>query len=200
MEEKKTPAIIKKISDFLYEEEANISRKKIISVGTLIVLATILLSEDIFAKHYSHSSHSSHSSHVSSSHGSSHSNHYSHQSHQSHSSHVSSGGHSSHSSSVGHTNHSSSVGHNSHSSTVTHSAHASHSSSATIHASHSSSVSVPDMPTHLNSGIAIDESAAAAVERSIPDFNNEGIVNDNFIDIRTPLIPPDSPHMSDGGN
>ena len=36
------PFLPKAISDFLYEEEANISRKKLISVGTLLAIATIL--------------------------------------------------------------------------------------------------------------------------------------------------------------
>ena len=96
------PVIDRSISDFLMEEEANISRKKILSVGTMLILVTLFLSTNVFAKHSSHRSHSSHSSHVSG-----HlSGHQSHSSHQSHESHVSSSYHSSHSSSV-HSNHAS---------------------------------------------------------------------------------------------
>ena len=101
--------IIKSISDFLYEEEANIDRKKIISVGTMLALATIFMATDVFAKHGSHSSHGSHGSHGSHSSGSGHSshsssNHANHGSHESHASHTSHG-----SSYAAHTSHVSAV-------------------------------------------------------------------------------------------
>lgn len=60
------PSVKKTISDFLYEEEANISRGKILSIGSLMIIVSILLmTEDVFAGHRSHSSHSSHRSHSS---------------------------------------------------------------------------------------------------------------------------------------
>ena len=89
-EENEKRSVSRKISDFLYEEEGNISRGKILTIGSLMLVAGILFSNYVFAAHRSHSSHSSHSSHRSGS-GS----HYSHQSHQSH---TSSSTHTSHSS------------------------------------------------------------------------------------------------------
>lgn len=109
---------LQSISDYLYEEEANIDRRKIISIGTMLALAAILMATDAFAKHSSHSSHKSHSSHIShgsSSHSSGHSNHSNHSSHESHESHAS------HSSSNAH--------HYSHSSSAHSSGAASHSNS-----------------------------------------------------------------------
>ena len=87
--------INRSISDFLYEEEGNISRGKILTVGSLVLLAGIIFADEVFAAHRSHSSHRSPSSHSSGSYGG----HYSHQSHQSHSS--SSGGGYTHNSSGG---------------------------------------------------------------------------------------------------
>lgn len=107
MAEEKMNPILKSISDYLYEEEANIDRKKIISIGTILALATFFMAADAFAKHGSHESHGSHGSHSSgsgyhSSHASSfHSNHGSHESHESHASHESSyATHTSHASAV----------------------------------------------------------------------------------------------------
>lgn len=88
--------IRKSLSDFLYEEEGNISRGKILTVGSLLLLAGIIFADEVFGAHRSHSSHSSHSS-SSSGYSSSHGSHVSHQSHQSHQSGGST--HSSHSSS-----------------------------------------------------------------------------------------------------
>lgn len=118
------PRVLQSISDYLYEEEANIDRRKIISIGTILALATIFMATDAFAKHGSHSSHSSHGSHGS------------------HSSHASS----SHSS--GHSNHSNHASHESHES------HASHSSSTAYHYSHASSTHSSGLPIHSNSGSA----------------------------------------------
>lgn len=185
--------IWKSISDFLYEEEANIDRKKIISVGTMLALAAILMGSDALAAHGSHRS--SHSSHSSSSHGNGHNNHYSHQSHvSSHSSHVSSS-HSSHGSSThsNHASHSSEPAHVNHSSLPDHSAHSSHSSGSTSHTSHASASSV-NTPTHSNSGVS--NTVPDNTGTTTPDVTPEGV-----IDIRTPLTPPDSPLMNgEGGN
>ena len=98
-ENKLIPKISKKISDFLYEEEGNISRGKILTVGSWLLVAGILFAD---------SSHRSHSSHSSSSYGGG--GHSSHESHQSHQSHQSGSTHSNHSSSATtHSSHSSST-------------------------------------------------------------------------------------------
>lgn len=74
------------ISDFLFDEEANIPKGRLITIGSLmIILAVVLGVQDAFAGHRSHRSHSSHRS------GAYHRSHVSHTSH-------SSGNHSSHSS------------------------------------------------------------------------------------------------------
>lgn len=60
------PKISRSISDFLYEEEGNISRSKMLYIGSLIVVVSIMLAHDeAFGSHYSHRSHASHSSHQS---------------------------------------------------------------------------------------------------------------------------------------
>lgn len=95
------PEIKKSIYDFLYEEEGNVDRSKVIFVGSLMILTGIMLTQEAFAVHRSHSSHSSHSS-------GSYPGHSSHESHVSHTSHQSgSGGHDSH------VSHSSAPAHNS---------------------------------------------------------------------------------------
>ena len=86
------PEIKRSIQNYLYEEEGNITRNKLLMVGSLAVVMSVLFALDAEAGHRSHSSHSSHRS---SSHGSGHGSHVSHQSHQSH---QSGSGHSSHSS------------------------------------------------------------------------------------------------------
>ena len=78
------PKVKKSITDFLYEEEGNIPRNKLLTLGSMILLLSILYADEAFAGHRSPSSHSSHGSHGSSSHGSSHGSHSSHESHSSH--------------------------------------------------------------------------------------------------------------------
>lgn len=105
------PHIRKAVEDFMYDQEGNIPRNKILTVGSMLLILGILLTDDAFADHRSHSSHSSHSSHRSHSSGSG--GHSSHSSHISHSSHVSSSysSHSSHSNAA----HSNAPAHASHS-------------------------------------------------------------------------------------
>lgn len=117
MKEDIFPSIKRPIQDFINDEEATIPRGKLLAVGSLMVVLSVILSVDAAAKHTSHKSHSSHSS------SSYHRSHVSHTSHRS--------GHGSHSS---HSNTHSS--HSSHSNT--HSSHSSHSN--TSHTSHSSAV------------------------------------------------------------
>lgn len=80
------PAITRALSDYLSDEEGNITRNRVISVGAMVIVLGMLCSMDVFARHGSHGSHSSHSSHGSGSYVRSHSNHFSHSSHASHSS------------------------------------------------------------------------------------------------------------------
>ena len=183
-EESKYPALERILSDFLYEEEANISRKKVVAIGTMLALATILLTTEAFAKHSSHSSHGSHGSHGS---------HSSHGSGDYHRSHVSHTSHTSHTSSTGHASHSSSIDHASHASTSysEHASHASHGSAAVNHASHASVGA-----SHVNSGISDvlpDNSVDVPETGLLPDVE----LPEDVIDIRVPLIPPDSPSMSE---
>lgn len=56
MEEKKSKKIVSKINDFLYEEEGNISRGKILTVGSLLLIAGIIFADEVFGAHRSHSS------------------------------------------------------------------------------------------------------------------------------------------------
>lgn len=57
------PEFKKSISDYLYKEEGFIQKEKLLTIGSLIILANIMLADDLYAAHYSHRSHSSHSSH-----------------------------------------------------------------------------------------------------------------------------------------
>lgn len=112
------------ISKFLFDEEGNITRNKVLQIGSMLILMGLILCQDAFAAHRSHSSHSSHSSH------------------KSHSS--SSGGHSSH---VSHVSHTSSTTHSSHSSsTPSHSSTPTPSPTPTVVIPAKSSVPVPSAP------------------------------------------------------
>ena len=102
------PIFKKSIDSLIEDEEGNIPGKKLLMIGTMMIILGNLLSMDVLAQHSSHSSHRSHSSH--SSHSSGSGGHYSHVSHTSHTSHTS------HSQS-----HSSHASHTSHSNTTTHS-------------------------------------------------------------------------------
>lgn len=83
------PKIIDSIDNFLTDEEGNISRNKLLRVGTLVILMSLIVTSEAFAFHESHSSHASHESHSSHvSHASStHSSHSDHSSHSNHASH-----------------------------------------------------------------------------------------------------------------
>lgn len=98
------PEFRKNIENLIEDEEGNIPGKKLLMLGTMMIVLGNLLSIDAFAAHGSHGSHTSHSSHSSGSHGSSsHGNHVSHVSHHSHTS----GTHSSHGSGSTHGSHAS---------------------------------------------------------------------------------------------
>ena len=105
------PKFQKSIENLIEDEEGNIPGKRLLMLGTMVVILGSLMSMDVFAGHRSHrshsshrssrrghSSHGSHSSHTSSTH-SNHSNHGSHDSHVSHQSHTSHSNTASHSNS-----------------------------------------------------------------------------------------------------
>lgn len=95
------PKIEKSLVDFINDEDGNITRNRLVSIGSMILLMSILSFDDVFAAHSSHSSHVSHTSHSSTSYIRDHTNHSSHSDHQSHSSHSS---HTSHSNTSSHSN------------------------------------------------------------------------------------------------
>lgn len=99
------PEFQKSLENLIEDEEGTIPGKKLLTLGTMVIILSSLLSVDAFAGHRSHSSHTSHSSHSSGSGGhGSHSSHESHQSHESHSNHGSHSNHSNHSSHSSHSN------------------------------------------------------------------------------------------------
>lgn len=49
------PKVKKSITDFLYEEEGNIPRNKLLTLGSMILLLSILYADEAFAGHRSHS-------------------------------------------------------------------------------------------------------------------------------------------------
>ncbi len=55
------PDIPKSISDYLYEEEGNITRNKLLMVGSMAVIMSVLFALEADAGHGSHVSHGSHS-------------------------------------------------------------------------------------------------------------------------------------------
>ncbi|MDE7389331.1 MAG: zinc transporter 7, partial [Lachnospiraceae bacterium] len=118
------PKLKRELINFIDDQEGNVTRNKILTIGSLIILLSVLTT-DAYAGHRSHSSHSSHSSTS-----------Y----HRSHVSHTSSRG--SHSNRSLHGSHNSHTSHNN-----THSSHASHSNTHSSHASHSNVVHTP-APTH----------------------------------------------------
>lgn len=94
------PKVNKALTDFLNDEDGNISRKRLVSIGSFILLMSIMNYDAVLA-HGSHVSHSSHESHSSTSYIRDHTNHSSHSDHGSHSSHNS---HTSHSNTASHSN------------------------------------------------------------------------------------------------
>lgn len=86
------PKFQKSIENLIEDEEGNIPGKKLLVMGTMIIVLGSLMQMDVFAGHRSHSSHKSHSSHSSGSSG--HGNHGSHGSHVSHTSHSNTSAHS----------------------------------------------------------------------------------------------------------
>ena len=150
----KFPQIKREIMNFIEDEEGNITRGKMLTVGSLVVLMGLIAGIDAYAKHSSHKSHSSHSSTS-----------Y-HRSHVSHTSHRSSTGHSSHSS---HSN--------------THSSHSSHSSHSNTHSSHASGL-IDTETTNSVTSIPTIESTTEIFDSNINDgtTNYTDITNPNIFD------------------
>lgn len=78
MKDELFPQIKRSIENYLTEEEGNISRSKLLKIGSMVLLMGVLFMQDSFAAHGSHNSHSSHSSG-----GGDHVSHISHTSHSS---------------------------------------------------------------------------------------------------------------------
>ena len=94
MKEDKFPKIKKSIQDFFEDEDGSITRGKALTIGGMVIVLGILLSETAYATHRTHSTHRTHNvthgSHTThSTHYNTHSNHATQGSHDSHSSHVS---------------------------------------------------------------------------------------------------------------
>jgi len=92
------PTIRRSLESFIEDEEGNIPRNKLLAIGTVIVVMSLVFGSETLAAHGSHSSHSSHASHASTSY------HRSHSSHSDHGSHASHGSHTSHSNTAIHSN------------------------------------------------------------------------------------------------
>ena len=124
------PKFQKSIENLIEDEEGNIPGKKLLMLGTMIIVLGSMLQIKVFAGHRSHSSHSSGSG-----------GHGNHGSHESHTSHISSSDHSSHSNT-----HSSHASHTSHSNTTSHS-NSSYSSEGGVTYSAPAAASVPTVKT-----------------------------------------------------
>ena len=92
------PKVQKTIEDFFNDEDGNITRSQMVTIGALVLVMSIMSAMDTYAKHASHKSHSSHGS---TAYIRTHTNHNSHSDHGSHSSHSS---HTSHSNTASHSN------------------------------------------------------------------------------------------------
>ena len=115
------PHLKRSVGDFLFDEEGNIPRSKILAIGSMMIVMSLMLFQNAFAAHRSHSSHSTHSSHRShvSHRNIGHTSHYTHSSHSSHTTHGTHNTHSTHSNT--HSTHSTHSDHGSHSTHSTHS-------------------------------------------------------------------------------
>lgn len=69
------PHIKQSLSNFLYDEEGNIPRSKVLMVGAMVIVLSLMMVQDVYASHSSHRSHSSHSSHTSGDSGGGHASH-----------------------------------------------------------------------------------------------------------------------------
>lgn len=89
------PKIKKTIGDFLEDEDGNITRSKLVTIGSMVLLLSVMYGMEVMAAHTSHVSHMSHAStSYIRSHDNSHTSHDSHSSHASHTSHSNTSTHS----------------------------------------------------------------------------------------------------------
>lgn len=96
--EDKFPKIKKSIQDFFDDQDGSITRNKVLMIGGMVMVLSMLIADDVYAAHRTHYTHRTHSTHRSSNgvHGS-HSNHYSsHSTHNNHATHNSHDSHTSH--------------------------------------------------------------------------------------------------------
>lgn len=155
------PEIKKKIENFMYEEDGNITRNKILTVGSMILIMGFVMYSEVFAGHSSHRSHSSHSSSKSSS--------VNHSSHVSHSSHSSSSGGSGYASHASHSSHSSSSTHSSGSYTYNSYNDSVSAAPAAPPLPPVSSIGVPKTPQPTDNFGTLPDINAAAVVPATPD-------------------------------
>lgn len=168
------PSIKKSIDTFIQDEDGSITRSKLITIGSLMIILGSIYSLTVHADHSSHQSHSSHSS------TSYYRGHVSHTSHTSHTSSATHGSHGSHSNTV-HSNHSSSTHsahsnapHNSHSSHTSHSNTSTHSNSHYSYAGDYTGPTAPDINTikpikSPQTNILIKETPTILATAELPD-------------------------------
>ena len=109
------PHVHQSIKDFMFEEEANIPRSKVLTIGAMMLVLSFYMIDNAFASHRTHSTHSTHRTH-SSHRNNGHTTHYTHNSHSVHNNHSTHTTHATHSTQTTHTTHN------------THTTHATHSS------------------------------------------------------------------------
>ena len=171
------PHVKHSVEDFMFDEEGNIPRSKILAIGSMMIVLSLMLTEKAFAAHRTHSSHRTHSTHrTHSSHSSGgHTTHYTHSTHSTH------GTHSTHS--------------NTHSTHSTHSNHATHSN----HSTHSNGAPTTSQlavtpPTSTDTMAAVPtRELGVSVGAVLPIDNTDTLENINAslgIELNT---PPDTP-------
>ena len=57
------PHVKHSLEDFMFDEEGNIPRSKILAIGSMMIVLSLMLTEKAFAAHRTHSSHRTHSTH-----------------------------------------------------------------------------------------------------------------------------------------
>ncbi|MDO5133839.1 MAG: His-Xaa-Ser repeat protein HxsA3, partial [Eubacteriales bacterium] len=55
------PHVKHSVEDFLFDEEGNIPRSKILTIGSMMIVLSMLLTEKAFAGHRTHYTHRTHS-------------------------------------------------------------------------------------------------------------------------------------------
>ena len=154
------PHVKKTVEDFLFDEEGNIPRSKILTIGSMMIVLSLLLPENTVSAHRSHSSHRTHSTHSSHRSGG-HATHYTHSSHTTHSN-----------------------GHYTHSTHGTHSTHSSHSNGHTSHGTHSNHSTHSTHSNHSTHNNAAPEISKLEIQ---PPIKNDNIAVDTTEEIKLPM-------------